>query len=396
MGMGIVHSTGNFLSVIELAHYMLVFFGWIGLVVLGSELQFYRAISGIRKFEKELHRKLFVISLFLGVILVTIGPFISYPLILTGLIFYFVGILLHFRWLIIIRLRKLYKFPLNYFLSAQIFHLTGVLFLFFYFLGVKAFSFRSITHIFTIGWISLVLQGALIRALPMFIGFGIHPKFKPYLNIHHLFSVLSSILLLSGFFLEDMLFYSIGGILWILSWVFVLIVLAASFKPRPGRKFIHGVTLGFMLPGLFWSAIGAILGMMSISGISFDFEVKPVHVHLTLVAGISLLMLGALHRITTFQIFTLLYTGKRKDVEVTESSLLNDELIKKFIVFLNSSTLLLVWGFISSESWIILSGGALIFLSSLGIGWVIIKNLLLYLKEKDKALPFYLKKGEAK
>ncbi len=378
-------------------HYFLVFFGWIGLVILGAQLQFYRALTGLRRYGPTPLRIAYLASLVAGLLTLALAPFTSDTLFLVGLGIYSIGVLIHMGWLIKLRTSPLFKFPLDYYLSAELFHVAGIILFILYYSRIKTpleLTMFTITHVLTIGWISLTLQGALIRALPMFLGQVINRRLRPYLAPTHWFSVFSSLVLVLGFLTDSALFYSIGGSLWLASWVWTLFILITSIKPRPPRKLIHAPTIAFFLPGLFWMALASLLGMATVSGITWNFDIEPVHIHLALLAGLSLIMLGAIHRITAFQIYTLLYTGRRKETAVTESTLLEEPMVKYIVPFINISPLIVVAGFLAENATLIATGGVLNILSTLALSVVIYSNMFHYVKHRKEALPYYLKSGE--
>ncbi len=388
---------GELGEAMAIAHYFLAFFGWIGLVILGAQLQFYRALTGLRRYGPSPLRFAYLASLLTGLSIIVLAPFTSDTLFVVGLGIYGIGVLIHLGWLVRLRTSPLFKFPLDYYLSAEIFHVAGIVFFMLYYAGVNTpfeLSMFTITHVLTIGWISLTLQGALIRALPMFLGQVINRKLRPYLSHTHWFSVLSSLALVTGFLTDSALLYSVGGSLWLISWIWALFILITSIKPNPPRELIHAPTIAFFLPGLFWLGLAAIIGMITVSGVTWGFEIEPVHIHLALLAGLSLIMLGAIHRITAFQIYTLLYTGRRQETSVTEATLLEEPLVKYIVPFINVSPLIVVAGFLVEKATIIVAGGVLNLLSTLALSVIVYSNTLHYLKHRKEALPYYLKKGE--
>ena len=65
------------LSFIRQSHFYLAYLGWIGFVILGAQLQFFRAITGLRRYEPTILRYVFLGSLLSGICLLVYGN--SFP-----------------------------------------------------------------------------------------------------------------------------------------------------------------------------------------------------------------------------------------------------------------------------------------------------------------------------
>ena len=117
------------------------------------------------------------------------------------------------------------------------------------------------------------------------------------------------------------------------------------------------------------------------------------YIHMSLLLGITLIMLGAFHRITTFQIYTLLYTGKR-DTSITLRYLLRLKWFAISAISFNISVVYMAYGFIDNNFEHVGFGGILILISTGLYSTIIIRNFIHYIKNKKTAIPFWLKSTE--
>lgn len=319
----------SYTAIISL-HYYLVFFVGIGFLILGSTLQFYKAITAQKTYPTSQLKYSFILFLLVGTSILLIGALAQYaPLLKIGAVLYLIAVCIHFYWIASLHGHKYFKFPLNYYYYAQIFQIIGIILLLF------DISDKVVTHFFTLGWITLTLQGALIRIVPMFMGKTIDRQLKPLLSKHLIVSIFSSSILLSGISFNFVPGYIIGGMLYLLSWLWVIYLLVKSIA-NPFRKTLHKSELVYFIPGIFWLLFG-----------TFQYNIKSVHVHMTLFAGLFMIMIGAAHRILVFQAHSMAFTG-RKTV-VRESRFMHER--QKLIagILLNIATLSIVGGFYAKE-----------------------------------------------
>ncbi len=379
-------------------HYYLAFFGWIGFLIMGAQLQFFRAMASVRKYEPTFLRFLFLFTLLIGIgILIMVESLELRFYSFIGLLVYFLGVIIHFYWLYHYQPKKYFKLPLDHFFVAQAFFLSGVIILLLKSLEIRPFVFverNIVTHIFVFGWITITLEGALIRILPMFVGKRIAPSQKKRLNYHLSFRILSSLLVILSFSSTFQFLTAITSLIWFGIWLWTLYILAKSILTTKGTL-QHYVSLLFFLPGLFWFTFGMVVGifLVIIPNISFYLVIRRLHIHFSLLAGLSLIMLGAYHRINAFQTFTLLYTGKTTDR--TELILLREKRMSFTAIGLNLGVLVVLIGFIIDDFTLVGFGGLITFIFTLVFGTSIGQNILEYLKNKKDALPYYLKPSEA-
>ncbi|MDH5402230.1 MAG: hypothetical protein OEZ01_13475 [Candidatus Heimdallarchaeota archaeon] len=398
---GIIHPA---IIIYPKIHQYIAILGWIGITIMGAQLQFHRAVTGLRRYKPNYFRLVFILGLFGGVTSILLSSmYNSSTLFLMGFVFYTVSVTIQFYWIFSLRKSKHYKFPLDYFFYSQIFLIIYLLWALF---GI-AKSYTSSdgelpyhllihslpdNHVLTFGWISLTLQGAIIRILPMFVNKHINRESR-YLLDHHLkFTVFSSIIFSSGYWLNYAAITIIGGLLWSISWIIVFHILIKSLV-NTGKSTENKLTLLYFIPGLLWMTIGVFLGWYMWI---FDLHQRYlllIHIHLTLFAGLSLLMLGAIHRINAFQIYTLIYTGNRKEGVSLEYFLQK----KKFFITgigLNISPLIMISGFIVTDYNIVGIGGIMNFVFSIIFASGLVTNMVHYLKNKSNAIPFWLKANE--
>lgn len=392
---GIIYFAGKNLSQV---HYTLAYFVWIAPVILGSQLQFNRALTGLRKFQNEYLRRAYLFFLILGIIIIITGTLLNLiTMTLLGFIFYSLTILIHFYWLLEVRRTKQNIFPLNYFFQSNIFLLIAFMILITDLSNSQSSRFQDVyglTHLLSIGWINLSLQGAILRILPMFVGRSLKQRIKSKLGKHNQFSLISaSVASLSYYLIEYSEFFNILYLISIflvaLSWIWI--VYALIYLLRSSKPFINKVTLIYFIPGMIFSVAGFIMG--GYSWFSSDIVFRRLHIHLSLLFGLSFIMLGAIHRISTFQIYTILYTGKTQTAP-SISTLQRDNIMSVIGILLFIIKLVMLWAFIIDN--LVIVGISGIFLTVIALSYcsVIAKNYVLYFKERSNAIPFDLKPSE--
>ena len=379
------------------SHFFLAFLGWLGLVVMGAQLQFYRAITGVRKFEPEYLRWAFLGSVLIGLILMVYGDsFDSRFILILGFVFYGIGVGIHLYWTVSRVQSKYFKFPLDYFLASQIYFVIGLSALFWKLISsdrVLVSDILGIRHIFLFGWISLTLQGALIRIMPMFLGKNIDRPSRKYLPLHFWFSSISSGLFIIAFISDNINLIRPFSTFWLISWIWTFVILAKSIK---FSNLEYKETLLFFVPGMIYLSAGALIGfyMVEQTG-AIDRGIRDLHIHLSLVAGLSLIMLGAIHRITAFQLYTILYTGKR-DSNVSLKDFLYLKYVRFVAIILNIGVIYFSFEMYKQNYTQLKYAGMTVVLGTLLYSGMIVLNCFKYFKEKKNAIPFWLKSTEAK
>ncbi len=384
-------------------HYLLAFFGWIGLLILGAELQFFRAILAIRKYEPEWLRRIFLLSVFLFVLCLSLVG-INSQFALLALILFFAILVIHSYWMGYHARSKLFKFPLQFFLAGNVFLWIGYLLYFLYFNDIDTYFIEArmeITHVLAIGWISLVLQGATIRILPMFLNRAIDRDYRTQIDMHFLFALISTVAFLFGLVVDISLLTIVGGLFWVINWIIVFYAMVKSIKTTNRKKPIeHKITGMFFGWGFIWLVFGAILGFILIDpnirtafGISASpYNFRDFHIHGSFLLGLTFIMIGALHRISAFQVYTILFSGKRDTLSLSE--ILHERYMVFVLFILAIGALVAANGFLTAEFQIIAVGGTVFFLGTFGFAILYFWILMLYVKNKDNAIPFYAKTGE--
>ncbi|MCE7737022.1 MAG: hypothetical protein GPJ54_19205 [Candidatus Heimdallarchaeota archaeon] len=383
------------LSLVTQAHFFLAYFGWIGLIMLGAQLQFFRAITGLRKYGPVYLRYLYILFLISGLSLIVQSSFNrDSSAVGLGFSIYFVGILIHTYWIVKQSGSKYFKFPLDYFFVSNLFLLVSVflLILSFYANEYYLLSLSSIRHILSVGWISLTLQGAMVRILPMFVGKSIDRSSKIYLKHHFMYSSVTSTLFILGFISDIDLIIVFTGIAWMISWVWTFVILKRSILKE---NLEYKQTLLFFVPGMIWSIVGAFFGLYVQFQGHFDnsTNLRAIHIHMSLLLGLTMIMLGAFHRITTFQIYTLLYAGKR-DNSISLKQMLKLKRVTASALFFNISVIYMVFGFLDNNYDHVGTGGILILISTILYSTIIFQNFIHYQVNKKSAIPFWLKPTE--
>ncbi|RMG28569.1 MAG: hypothetical protein D6732_18665 [Methanobacteriota archaeon] len=381
-------------------HFHLAIFGWITFLILGAELQFFRAILAIRKFEPEVFRWIFLISVYLSVFLTILSGWIN--LLAWAYGFLLIATVVHTFWLGKYSRSRFFKFPLQFYLAGQVFFILGLL-LYAQFVPGLQFEFHNLArwqvmHIFAVGWISLVLQGAVTRILPMFLNRAIDRSYRPRIDKHFWFSLSSSTLFISGIIMESFPLLVIGGSLWYINWILVVYFMVRSLvTTNRGKNLSYPVTGIFFLWGFIWLAIGSTLGTLSALedfGFMSDLSIRDFHIHTSLLLGLSFIMMGAYHRISAFQVYTILFSGKRGETSL--HSMLHEKLL--FVVFVLSAMggVIAAIGFYLSDFHVVAYGGILHLLGTLLLFGQVVWVLKLYVSQKGNAVPFYLKSTEVK
>jgi len=382
-------------------HFSSVFLGWIGFVVLGAEMQMSRAFTALRRFDPEYLRWIFLLSLNIGLGLVVIGSYQrSQTYVISGLILYLLGALIQLWWLTRQRFSKHFKFPLGYHILSQYFFITGLFVLIFNsFIGFHGLIQQraNAAILFTVGWIFLVLSGTMIRILPMFIGKVIDREVRQSLSKHLIFSFLSAIILSIGLLLYTTFFLItailwIGILLWLTSWIWTLVILFRSLYYSK-RKSINRVTLLYFVPGILSLTIGLIFGIVMPFNIGDAVVNRRLHIHLTLLAGLSMIILGAIHRVTSFQIHTILYSGKKEEGPGI-SRFLKNRYFAIIAIFLIISQIILVTSIVMQSTWLFGLGGLLHLAFATMFVLLILSNYFIYLREVKEAIPFDKKASE--
>jgi hypothetical protein len=383
-----------------ITHYYLAFYGWIGLLIFGAQLQFFKAIGGLRKYEPEWLRSLFHIFIIISLLSIVTGISTrNFGLYMFGLLVYALVSLIVLFWLNKGYKSPLFKFPLDYFFLAHLFFIFGHLYLLIDVISSQSIPIDNktvITHIFAAGWISLTLQGALVRIMPMFVGKTIDRELKTSLKAHLTTSVVGSLILTAGFVFSgsiSMVFHWIGGILWSIAWVWTLIILFKSVLSK-SRQIENKFTLSFFIPGLIFWIIGLTIGLLLpfINDPDVFQLLRRIHIHYTLLFGLMMIMLGAFHRITSFQIYTILYTGRRG--EITLASFHHEKVMIGIAIYLVTQVLLYTYGFVINDLIIVGISGSFILLGIAVYTFIILSNYLRYFKDKKNAIPFHLKPSE--
>jgi len=383
------------ISLVTQAHFFLAYFGWIGLTILGAQLQFFRAITGLRKYGPNYLRYLYHFFLISGLFLIVQGSFVRDDnTVSLGFLLYLFGVLIHTYWIVKQSGSKYFKFPLDYFFVSNLFLIISVfLLLLSHQVGEYYFvSFSSIRHILSVGWISLTLQGAMVRILPMFVGKSIDRGSRIYLKHHFIYSSVTSTLFILAFISKIKLIIIITAVLWAISWIWTFVILKRSIIKD---NLEYKQTLLLFIPGIIWSIVGVFLGGYILFQGNFYYKtnLRALHIHITLLLGLTLIMLGAFHRITTFQIYTLLYTGKR-NTSITLRHLLRLKLFTISALLINISVIIMVAGFLDNNFNRVGLGGIMIMISTLIYSLIIIANVGHYFMNKKSAIPFWLKPSE--
>ena len=143
------------------AHFYLAYFGWIGLTILGAQLQFFKAITGLRRYTPYYLRYLYHAFLLSGLFLLVYGSYYRENEYVTiGFVFYLVGVFIHTFWIVKQSGSKYFKFPLDYMFVSNLYLIAALIILFLSNSSKDYYivSLSVVRHILSIGWISLTLK----------------------------------------------------------------------------------------------------------------------------------------------------------------------------------------------------------------------------------------------
>ncbi len=378
-------------------HYLLMVFGWIGGLIMGAQLQFFRAITGIRKYGPPWMRSLYLASYILGLSSVVLGTAKKIEILyFAGLFLLLLMVSIHSYWLFKQVGNRLFKFPLEYFVSSHLFLLVTMVVLSIEQLmanQIRLIHQVEITHVLVVGWISLSLQGAIIRVLPMFLGTAIDRQSRKKLDIHFVLALASSVAFAIVFTFDfPLLVHNLVATAFLGVWVWTIVILVRSIYPRRAQL-THTFTLQYMFTGFFFLFVGSLGGLI----IPFVDPMQVValrrlHIHYSLLFGLSIIMLGALHRISTFQIYSILYTGRRGDT--TLDDLFFERRIRLALPLLLLPAIPITIGILNADFIFWGIGGSLLFVGLLLYDSIILSNLIRYRRDRSEAIPFDLKPSE--
>jgi len=214
---------------------------------------------------------------------------------------------------------------------------------------------------------------------------------RQWIDRHFVFSFVSNIVLLAGLITSQSIITWIGGTLWLLVWLWVVVLLFRSIFLSK-RSIEYPATLWFIGPGLLFLAFGAMLGFHDAEAAS-GFP-RAVHIHSSLLVGLSIIMIGAINRITSFQMFTLAYTGRR-DTGVAVSDFIKEKYMRVIAPGLLISGFVVLLGFARAASRpLMLLGitGYVLFVLIFGI--YLLRNYIHYRQQMKFAIPYDKKPSE--
>jgi len=197
--------------------------------------------------------------------------------------------------------------PLRFFLTAPLFIIAAGLVLLIY--GAEAFSSRwhpallAATHFLTLGFLAMVMMGALQQLTPVLMGAQIsRPVF--FSTLTHLLLVAGTLALTTGWLFFQPFLFTLAAILLGLSIVvFILVLLFALAKARSGFATVYSTRVALLA-----FAITMMLGVylaLGYAGINVTRLPGMTNLHMTwgLLGWVSLLIMGVAYQvIPMFQI----------------------------------------------------------------------------------------------
>ncbi len=196
-----------------------------------------------------------------------------------------------------------YEAPLRFFLTAPLFAVLGGFFLLFYSADTASFGSFAIFHLFTLGFITMIMMGAMQQMLPVLVGVTF-PKPLLFSKIIHIFLILGTLLFAFGLLFESSLALFISTFFLLIGiFIFASITLYKLFKAR--HKSDTVVAMIFSLISLILALLGGSHLLVSLAlgkaGESFSF-VLSLHGSFAFFGWVSLLIAGV-----TYQVIPMFY-----------------------------------------------------------------------------------------
>lgn len=197
--------------------------------------------------------------------------------------------------------------PLRFFLTAPLFAIAAGIVLFWF--GEEAFISRwhpallAATHFLTLGFIVMIMMGALQQLTPVLMGTQIpHPRL--FSTVIHLLFTTGTLLLTSAWLWQQPKLFTLAGVLLSISIaIFIIVLLLSLRKARSGYATVHttrmalvafAITMGlgvYLAMGYNWSELSRFSGMTNL------------HMTWGLFGWVSLLLIGVAYQvIPMFQI----------------------------------------------------------------------------------------------
>ena len=197
--------------------------------------------------------------------------------------------------------------PIRFFLTAPLFAMLGALLIFFSdttaLMGRYSLESISVTHLFTIGFIGMVMLGALQQMLPVLAGVSI-PKAALVATLSHLMIVVGLLLMVGGLLSSTKIMLFIATLL--LGSGFTLLLIAIFLAIR--KVTFLNATIRAMRWALAFAGVTVLLGMHLLSshaiGISSSMHLVFANIHA--VVG-ALGFAGVLVMGVSFQVIPMFY-----------------------------------------------------------------------------------------
>ncbi|NPA81051.1 MAG: hypothetical protein GXO31_00385 [Epsilonproteobacteria bacterium] len=219
-----------------------------------------------------------------------------------------------------------YEAPLRFFLTAPFFAILGGALLFFVGYDVSSPQVLGLLHLFTLGFITLVMMGAMQQMLPVLVGVTF-PNALFFAKIIHVSVIVGTLLFGFGLFFEQFSFLAAALVfllfgVGIFSFITLYKLLKASHKSATVWAMILSV-VSLIIALFLGSHLLASLGFGKV-GESFSF-VLPSHGIFAFFGWVGLLIVGV-----SYQVIPMFYVTKDFD-----------ENIKKYLSFFIFGSLVL-------------------------------------------------------
>jgi len=205
--------------------------------------------------------------------------------------------------------------PFRFFITAPLFGLLAALLLLIY--GPEALANRwapstlALTHLITLGFLGMIMCGAMMQMLPVLAGSPV-PKVKPVATVVHILLTIGILALASGFLSGATgLFHLALTALGVGFLVFIIAISIALIRIRTPNSTIHGMRLAIaslattVILGL---TIGA--GFSGMTSLSQLIPLTDIHLGWGILGWIGLLVIGVAYQVVPMFQLTPEYPSK--------------------------------------------------------------------------------------
>jgi len=164
----------------------------------------------------------------------------------------------------------------------------------------------AVTHIFTLGVLSMLIIGAMLQMLPVLAGVVIKNSII-FANVVHISLTIGTLGLSGGFLFESNLALSIGGLFLVIAFfTFFFTIIKSLFKVTYITSTVNGMKF-FSIGGLITILLGIFLIYSHIEGDILSFHYNIVNIHIIFARfGFAFILVMAI----SFQVIPMFYVAR--------------------------------------------------------------------------------------